>query len=330
MRYADESSASSHTDRETGCAAVDVECRAHLPQCPANAIDYKDDTERFIQDVRSGIPIALLAAPVAVSSFADYRQVFGYLHSLGVRSFHNVLLRADITIWAYLEVMRCHAHSAFLSSPCAAVTEYIRRHRPGLRPHLMPVYSPLLCTAIYLRKYCSLTDRIAFLSPCVAKRKEIKALDIQGYNITINKLQQYMTQHQIDLSSYDRVDFNDHSEGTGLTLGVYGGVSESIAAHLSERQFVKISGPGKVYRWLEEYEQIARKNGPLPHLAELYNCHAGCEGGTGINALQKKGLEPVDAKLFKMGSAAAESSRSAAADLFKTFTQTLQLTDFMP
>lgn len=330
MRYADDSSASSRADRKTGCAAADVGCRARLPQRPANAIDYEDDTERFIQDVRSGIPIALLAAPVAVNSFADYRQVFGYLHNLGVRSFHNVLLRADITVWAYLEVMRNNAHGAFLSSPCAAVTEYIRRHRPGLRPHLMPVYSPLLCTAIYLRKYCNLTDRIAFLSPCVAKRKEIKALDIQGYNITINKLQQYMTQHQIDLSSYDQVDFNDRPEGAGLTLGVYRGVSESIAAHLANRQFVKISGPGKVYRWLEEYEQIARENGPLPHLAELYNCHAGCEGGTGISTLQKKGLEPVDAKWFKMGPAAAETSRSAAADLFTTFNQTLQLTDFMP
>lgn len=306
-----------------------MKCRACLPQHPANAIDYEDDTERFIQDVRSGIPIALLAAPVAVNSFADYRQVFGYLHSLGVRSFHNVLLRADITVWAYLEFMRRNDHAAFLSSPCAAVTEYIRRHRPGLWPYLMPVYSPLLCTVIYLRKYCNLTDRIAFLSPCVAKRKEIKTLDIHGYNITINKVQQYIAQHQIDLSNYGRVDFNDRPEGMGLTLGVYGGVSESIAAHLSNRHFVKISGPGKVYRWLEEYEQIARENGPLPHLAELYNCHAGCEGGTGISALQKKGLRPIDTKWSELGPLEAKRSRNAAADLFKAFNQTLQLTDFM-
>lgn len=301
---------------------------ACLPEHPATAIDYEDDTERFIRDVRSGIPIALLAAPVAVNSFADYRQVFGYLQSLGVRSFHNVLLRADITIWGYLEVMR-NNHSAFLSSPCAAVTEYIRRHRPGLMPYLMPVYSPLLCTVIYLRKYVSLTDRIAFLSPCVAKRKELKTLDAQGYNITISKLQQYIIRHKIDLSSYGLVDFYDRPEGTGLTLGVYGGVSESIAAHLPNRQFIKISGPGKVYRWLEEYEQTARNNGPLPHLAELYNCHAGCEGGTGICTRQKKGLEPVDARWCELEPTAVKSSLRASEGLFNTFHQTLQLTDFL-
>lgn len=330
MQYANDSSAPSRANRETGCTAACLNCRSCLPQRPAKAIDYEDDTERFMQDVCSGIPIALLAAPVAVSSFADYRQVFGYLHSLGVRSFHNVLLRADITIWAYRELLCCNDRGAFLSSPCAAVTEYIRRHRPGLQPYLMPVYSPLLCTVIYLRKYRGLTDRIAFLSPCVAKRKEIKTLDIQGYNITINKLQQYLARHQIELSSYEPVDFNDRPEGTGLTLGVYGGISESIAAHLPDRQFVKIGGPGKVYRWLEKYEQIARENGPLPHLAELYNCHAGCEGGTGISVIQKKGLAPVDAKWSELRPAAAKNSRRATASLFKTFNQTLNLTDFMP
>lgn len=304
-----------------------VDCGVCLQQCPATAIDYEDDTERFIRDVRSGIPIALLAAPVAANSFADYRQVFGYLQSLGVRSFHSVLLRADITIWAYIELLRRNDQAAFLSSPCAAVTEYIRRYKPRLQPYLMPVHSPLLCTIIYLQKYRKLTDRLAFLSPCVAKRREIRTIDSQGYNITIKKLQQYIASHNIDLSRFAPVDFDDRSEG--LTLGVYGGVSECIAAHLPERKFVKIGGPDKVYRWLDEYERIACAGGPLPHLAELYNCRAGCEGGTGISKLQKSGLAPVDAKWSELAQAAADSNRYAAMQLFTTFKQTLQLTDFM-
>jgi hypothetical protein len=296
----------------------------------AAAIDYEDDTERFIRDVKNGVPITLLAAPVVVNSFADYRQVFGYLKSLGVRSFHNVLLRADITIWGYIELLRRNKQAAFLSSPCAAVTEYICRHKPQLKPYLMPVYSPLLCTIIYLQKYRNLTDRLAFLSPCVAKRKEIKRVDSQGYNITIKKLQQYMATHSVDLSGYERVDFDDRPEGAGLTLGIYGGVSESIAAHLPDRQFVKISGPDKVYRWLDEYEQMVGTNGSLPHLAELYNCRAGCEGGTGISEIQKKGLTPVDAKWSELPRAMADQQRCAAANLFTTFEQTLKLPDFMP
>jgi len=310
-------------DPKDGSNLVDVR------RCSATAIDYEDDTERFMRDVRNGIPITLLAAPVAVNSFDDYRRVFGYLQSLGVRSFHNVLLRADITIWGYIELLRQNKQAAFLSSPCAAVTEYIRRHKPQLKPYLMPVYSPLLCTIIYLQKYRKLTDRLAFLSPCVAKRNEIKRLDLHGYNITIKKLQQYITNHNIDLTRYKAVDFDDRPEGAGLTLGVYGGVSECIAAHLPDRQFVKIGGPDKVYRWLDEYERIACTNGALPHLAELYNCRAGCEGGTGISDMQKKGLSPVDAKWSKLPREAVDCNRCAAAHLFADFQQTLQLPDFM-
>ena len=306
-----------------------VDCGVCLQQCPSAAVDYEDDIERFIRDVRNGIPISLLAAPATASSFTDYRQVFGYLQSLGVRSFHNVLLRADITIWAYVELLRCNDRAAFLSSPCAAVTEYIRRYKPKLQPYLMPVYSPLLCAIIYLQKYRKLTDRLAFLSPCIAKRKEIKTQDPNGYNITIHRLQQYLAAKNIDLSKYPAVDFDDQPEGMGLTLKVFGGVSESITAHLPSRQFVKIGGPDKVYRWLDEYERIACANGPLPHLAELYNCRAGCEGGTGISEKQKIGLAPIDTKWSVQTSAVMDSNRCAAEHLFTIFKHTLQLPDFI-
>lgn len=311
----------------TGSEAHCVDCGLCWQQCPAAAIEYEDDTERFICDVSSGLPVALLVAPAAMRCFADYRQVFGYLQSLGVRSFHNVLLRADITIWAYVKLLR-NDRAAYLSSPCAAVTEYIRRYKPGLQPYLMPVYSPLACTVIYLQKYRQLADRLAFLSPCVAKRREIRALQPPGYNITISRLQQYLAAHRIDLARYPSVDFDDRPEGAGLTLGVYGGVSESIAAHLPARQFVKVAGPDKVYRWLDEYERIACANGPLPHLAELYNCRAGCEGGTGVSAAQKTGLAPIDRR-WSAKVRPVPGNQRRAAQLFTTFNRTLCLPDFM-
>lgn len=312
-----------------GIKANCVDCGTCLPHCPATAVDYVDDTERFIRDVRQGIPITLLAAPAVAASFVDYRRVFGYLQSLGVRSFHNVLLRADITIWAYIELLRRSDQAAFLSSPCAAVTTYIRQHKPRLKPHLMPVYSPLACTIVYLRKYRKLTDRIAFLSPCVAKRKEIQEHDPGGYNITINRLQQLLESEAVDLTRYAAVDFVDLREGKGLTLGIYGGISESIAAHLPAYRFVKVGGPDKVYHWLDEYERRLCRKEALPHLAELYNCRAGCEGGTGINERQKIGLAAIDTKWSVKALAAQDSRRCGAEQRFAVFDQTLELTDFI-
>lgn len=326
MQCIKDCSSSSRDKPENGSG---MDCEIFRQQCFPPAAGARDDTERFIRDLESGIPVSLLAAPAVSGSFADYRQVFGYLQSLGVRSFHNVLLRADITVWAYIELLKGSSPAAFLSSPCAAVTDYIRRYKPQLEPHLMPVYSPLLCASIYLRKYRKLTNRLAFLSPCVAKRKEIRSQDTNGYNITINRLQQHLAAKQVNLSRYPAVDFDDRQEGTGRTLGIYGGISESLAAHLPACRFAKISGPDKVYRWLDEYERLASANEPLPHFAEIYNCRAGCEGGTGINQKQKQGLEAVDQKWFAQDPAAAGRNRQAATELFTVFKKNLRLPDFI-
>lgn len=38
----------------------------------------------------------------------------------------------------------------------------------------MPVQSPMMCTAIYMKKYLNITDKLAFISPCIAKKNEIE------------------------------------------------------------------------------------------------------------------------------------------------------------
>jgi hypothetical protein len=285
---------------------------------------YEDDTERLLRDLANGVPISLLAAPAVINNFADYRQLFGYLKSLGIRSFHNVLLRADITIWAYVELMRQDKHACFISSPCAAVSAHIRRHLPALQPFLMPVHSPLLCAMIYLRKYRQHNDRLAFLSPCIAKREEMRSAGQSGYNVTIGRLKQVIASQGVDLSGYAAVDFDDQTEGSGMTLGAYGGICECIAPHLPDGRFMKISGPG-VYPWLRNYEQAVQAGQELPTLVEIYNCAAGCEGGTGIGGGQRTACKTVAPLACGI---AAKPNPEATERLFAGFRQRLRLLDF--
>ena len=60
-----------------------------------------------------------------------------------------------------------------ISSPCPAVVDYIEKYRKELIEYMMPVYSPVMCMAKYLKKYEHITEKIAFLSPCIAKKSEI-------------------------------------------------------------------------------------------------------------------------------------------------------------
>ena len=60
-----------------------------------------------------------------------------------------------------------------ISSPCPAIVSYVEKYRTELIDALIPVYSPVMCMAKYLRKYEGNRDKIAFLSPCIAKKSEL-------------------------------------------------------------------------------------------------------------------------------------------------------------
>lgn len=46
---------------------------------------------------------------------------------------------------------------------------------------MMPIHSPMMCMAIYIKKYLKCDDELAFISPCIAKKTEITDPNCYGY-----------------------------------------------------------------------------------------------------------------------------------------------------
>lgn len=309
-----------------------VNCGICLTACPHQAIDYQDDTALFLEDLRKGSSISLLVAPAVHSQFTSSLKLLGYIKTLGVRSVYNVLLYADITLWAYVEVLRQNPGGGLIASPCAAVTQYIQHHLPLLRQQLMPVYSPMLCAANYLKKYKRVEEKLAFLSPCIAKRTEMRTIgqSVIAYNITIGRLKRHLREQDIDLDDYPATDFDDAVSGNGKTLGFYGGLRESIIPHIPTGRFEKISGNGRVYNYLAEYEKKKRRGGILPDMVEAYSCANPCDDGPGIGQLPAVAVAVQKPETFsgRTGPEMAENC-TAVREIFQRFYQELNLADFM-
>ncbi|MBT9172712.1 MAG: Periplasmic (Fe) hydrogenase large subunit [Syntrophomonadaceae bacterium] len=310
---------------QNGC----VGCGECLSACPRRAISYQDDTALFLEDLRRGTPISLLVAPAVHSQFASPAKLFGFLKQSGVDSIYNVLFYADITIWAYVEVLRRNPGAGLIASPCAAVSRFIQCHLPGLRRQLIPVFSPLHCAAIFLRKYRRAEEKLAFLSPCIAKRAEMRTVGsaLVSYNVTLGRLKEYFSEQGIELDTYPAAGFDDDAVGNGRTLGFYGGLRESILPHLPTGCFEKISGPERVYEYLAEFREVVRQKGKLPDLLEAYNCADPCDGGPGT------GQVPAPDSLQKLvvshaGPEAAENHRIVQ-EMFRRFNRELNLSDFV-
>lgn len=260
-----------------------IVCGSCLDACEHNARSYTDDTEQFFEDLRHGERISLLVAPAFFANYPkEYREVFGGLKKMGVNRILHVGFGADITTWAYIKYLSSHEVKGAISQPCSAVVNYIERYTPQLLDHLIPIQSPMMCAAIYWKKYEGLTDKIAFISPCIAKKVEIHDPNTKGivsYNLTFDHLMSYVRKHQIHGESVEA----EETKNLGAIYPMPGGLKENVYWFCGEELYIRqIEGEKQVYSYLENYAKRIEKSSSLPFLVDALNCSQGCICGTGV------------------------------------------------
>ena len=275
-----------------------INCGSCIDACEHGAREFSDDTERFFADLKAGKPISVLVAPAFEANYpGEYERVLGGLKSLGVRHIISVGFGADITTWAYINYIQKNKFYGGISQPCPAVVNYIENYRPELIRYLMPVYSPMMCAAIYAKKYMGITDSLAFISPCIAKKNEIEDPNTNGlvsYNVTFDGLMRYVRQHKVSGATVRE----ETPHGLGAVYPMPGGLKENVAWFCGEDVLVRqIEGEKHVYEFLEEYKKRAEAGKRLPFMVDALNCSQGCLYGTGVESDRAAG----DDTLYAMG-----------------------------
>ena len=277
------------TELEDGRNVIDVDpkkciaCGACFDACEHHAREFEDDTEAFFAALQRGEKISLLLAPAFLANYPkEYESVLGGLKAMGVNRIISVSFGADITTWAYLNYIKQHDFVGGISQPCPAVVSYVERYIPELIPKLFPVQSPMMCAAIYAKKEMGVTDKLAFISPCIAKKLEINSERGKGlvsYNVTFDHLMQYVREHRISgAPCKDEIEY-----GLGSVYPTPGGLKENVYWFLGEDVFIRqIEGEKHMYQYLETHKkQIA--GGSTPYLfIDALNCGSGCLYGTAV------------------------------------------------
>lgn len=266
-----------------------IACGACFDVCEHHAREFEDDTERFFEDLKKGVRISLLIAPAFKANYPrEYGSVLGGLKKLGVNRMISVSFGADITTWGYLNYIDKYGFTGGISQPCPAVVGYIERYLPELLPKLFPVQSPMMCAAIYAKKQMGITDKLAFISPCIAKKMEIEDENNGGYisyNVTFDHLMKYIREHHISGENCtDEVEY-----GLGSIYPTPGGLKENVYWFLGESVFIRqIEGEKHMYEYLERNKDKIEK-GKTPYLfIDALNCANGCICGTAVEEEKSK------------------------------------------
>ncbi len=260
-----------------------ISCGACFDACEHQARGFFDDTEQFFHDLKNGRQISVILAPAFYANYPDqYGRVLGGLKKLGVKHIISVSFGADITTWAYINYISKHNLEGGISQPCPAIVNYIERYEPKLIQKLIPIHSPMMCTAIYAKKYLGITDHLAFISPCIAKKTEITDPNTHGYvsyNLTFAHLMDYVKRHNISGEpAEDEINY-----GLGSIYPMPGGLKENVYWFCGEDVFIRqVEGEKRAYEFLKDYQKRVAQKNKLPFMVDILNCDRGCLYGTGI------------------------------------------------
>lgn len=262
-----------------------ISCGACVKVCSHKSRTYADDTERFWEDLKKGVKIVGICAPAIKVSFDGcWRGVLEYIQKNGVEKIYDVSFGADICTWAHIRYLEKHPGEKLISQPCPAIVNYMRKFCQESLKHLSPVQSPMLCTAIYLKKYLGETAKIVAFSPCIAKRDEFIETGIVDYNVTFERLGELLKRNGVDFDKLMKTRSNFEFAGAGGQMGaIYprpGGLKACLELENPHLNVITSEGTDSVYKNLSLYSKVDERD--LPDVFDVLSCDKGCGSGPAI------------------------------------------------
>ena len=264
-----------------------IKCGACIRACSHEARSFEDDIDKFIEDMKAGEEIVLIAAPsIKIAFNGNWRHVLQWFRNQGIKKIYDGSFGADICTWAHVRYLAQHPTMKLISQPCSAVVNYIVKHKQQLLPNLSPIQSPLVCQAIYLRNVKGYRGRIAAITPCIAKGDEFHETQMIDYNVTMEHLRDYFTASKVDLPTvrlYSEFEFDGESGLEGAIYPRPGGLMKNLLIHNPEMSIITSEGTERMYDDLELYTK--QEENDLPTVFDVLSCKDGCNGGpaTGVN-----------------------------------------------
>ncbi|PKM78662.1 MAG: hypothetical protein CVU90_01285 [Firmicutes bacterium HGW-Firmicutes-15] len=243
-----------------------------------------DDSTDFIKDIEKKDIIALIA-PSAQSNF-DLKKLISALRIIGAKAVYDVSLGAEITVACYHEAIESgQVKLPLIAQPCPAIVKYIEIHHPKLIEYLAPSGSPVYDAAVYVKSLHP-DSQLAFISPCLAKRREFQDSKLISYNVTFQSLLKIFNAREINLLQIENSDFDNYiSAGIATNFSIPGGLKECYLYKYPETpasSISKIEGPIVYEKYLRDLEKAIRKGrSNLPLIVDILSCEKGCNMGAG-------------------------------------------------
>ncbi|MBN1880776.1 MAG: 4Fe-4S binding protein [Deltaproteobacteria bacterium] len=261
-----------------------ISCGHCVSVCSQGAKRVISSLDSFHQLLDSNeIKIACIA-PSAPAEFSDIgiEHFIGMVRALGFDKVCEVAFGADLVSDRYRRLIEEGKEKEYISTTCPALIGFVERYHPGIAASLAPIVSPMIAVARALRMFHGQDIQIAFIGPCVAKKKEAVSRVLNGevnVVITFNEMREIFDMHNLTPDSCEPSDFDPPRSGLGMLFPITRGLFQAadIRDDILENRFVATGGSDFV-EVIKEYEEGIIQTKILEVL-----CCDGCIMGPGMS-----------------------------------------------
>lgn len=265
-----------------------IGCGRCYNSCPHDAISIVDDFHDFIVSINKGEKSMLIVSPAILAVFKSLSQnlITWLREHFVLQGIFDEGLGAELSTILYMQHLKKSPNIPMISQQCPSIVEYIKIFYPELINYLAPIHSPVIITAKLIKKLNNFNGNIAYLGPCLSKRREFRNPETDNviqFNITINNLLDYLKIHNVNLKKYKKENFDYIDPERGSVFCKPGGFINIIERYYENPKMFNIEGEIIYSGYLKKLSNNIDKNYKyLPLLVDILNCEHGCYHGPAI------------------------------------------------
>lgn len=271
---------------EDGTAKIDfdkcISCGRCVSKCPFGAVHEKSQLIEVLKLLKNKEEISLMFAPAIAAHFpGTVGQLKSAIKKIGFTNVYEVAQGADVTIKNEAEEFAermAEGQEFMTTSCCAGYNEFIKKHLPEIKPFESTTKTPLYYTAEIAKKEHPKAKTV-FVSPCVAKKREVQENPNVDYVLNIEELGAMFVALRIEIMNCEDEQSTVEPSKQGRNFPITGGVAEAVKFYADcEVCPAVINGLNKdSIRQLKKYA----KNGKCEdgNLVEVMCCEGGCIRG---------------------------------------------------
>jgi iron only hydrogenase large subunit-like protein len=273
------------SDRCIGCGLCYV-------SCSPKAIEFRDSKEQVKFLLESGRKTAALIEPSIASEFddiTDYRKFVAMIRSLGFNYVQEVSFGVDLVAAKYAELFSKAEGKYYIMANCPSIVKLIEKFHPEMVPNLAPIVSPMIATAMVVKKLYGEDVAVVQIGPCIDAKDEAVTSNpgnLVESVLTFIELRQLFDEFKIQERLVKMSEFDPPYGYWGALYPVPAGIIQAagIKRDMLSSRVITAAGKEEILDAIDDFDKSIDT---IHHHFNLFFCH-GCLLGPGMEHHREK------------------------------------------